>query len=174
MRVKDLSPHAVGMAWFLFLVIVGCSSVFEYSAEGADFCTNLNFSDSQHRQERQIVHQLLKQDIEKAESLPGTRKVDIEIAVTDLNDDGTGEVLAHIHHPFFCGLHGCTLLVFVVNGARWNQVLDVTTGEPIMLSSERTNGFLDLVLQGQSVWKSNGKMYEFHHHRKQACVIKPQ
>jgi predicted class III extradiol MEMO1 family dioxygenase len=122
----------------------------------------LIFSDSKFEKERRVVHQLLKSDIENAQSLQGVDKVSIEIALADLNEDGMNDILAIIHHSFFCGSAGCSFLMLIAtSGEQWKIGLnDMNTHGDVRISDHKTQGFHDLIFGGRAIWKWTGKRYE--------------
>lgn len=64
----------------------------------------------------------------------------------DLDHDGRSEVLAYLLGPFFCGTGGCNLMLFRRDGEGYTLVNDFpTTDLPVIVSSETTEGWSDLV-----------------------------
>jgi hypothetical protein len=64
----------------------------------------------------------------------------------DLDDDGRGEVFVYTLGSFFCGTGGCNLLLFASDedGYRLIDTFPITR-TPVIASTERTNGWRDLV-----------------------------
>lgn len=96
--------------------------------------------------ERAAVRSLLGKDLEVIESSSG-RKADIFVATTDLDGDGTEEIVARVVHGGYCGSGGCQLLILRrdADGA-WRPVLETTAVE-ITVAGEQTRGFRDLTIR---------------------------
>ena len=58
-----------------------------------------------------MVMKLWRKDFREAQALTG-EKVKVYIALEDICDDERKEIIAHFVHPFYCGSHGCTLLIY--------------------------------------------------------------
>ncbi len=65
----------------------------------------------------------------------------------DLNGDGRPEVLVYLFGPYMCGSGGCNTLVFrQTDAGDYQLVADISlTGNPVVVSERRTNGWNDLI-----------------------------
>lgn len=68
-------------------------------------------------------------------------------AETDLDGDGSLEVVVHVVSPMLCGTGGCNTLVFTPRGAGYELVTDISVNRPPIRVSERTsNGWHNLIV----------------------------
>lgn len=139
--------------------------IFWLGALSAHANQQVAFSATKHCRERKIVKELLKEEFKEARTL-SKEPVQIDIALTDLNNDGTREILAYVRqHPYFCGVEGCWFIVFKQEGRTWRNILQLIIREDISLSDSSTSGFVDLVVEDKSVWSWKGNKYDFSRNR---------
>ncbi len=78
----------------------------------------------------------------------------------DLNGDGSKEIFVGLTGPYFCGSGGCTQ--FLLN-AKGEVISKFTVSDyPVVVSTERTNGWFDLYMQSAGdfrILKFDGKTY---------------
>jgi hypothetical protein len=146
------------MKQFIFLLII-------FTATAASATDVVPLSNMQHPNERIIVESMYAKDIKDAKTLPTNYgpKVDIEIGIVDLNNDGKNEIIARLVHPFFCGAQGCMLVVLSkdANG-NWEEILNVISDGEVEVRSSRVNGYRTLTFgHGSKEWIFNGKEYKF-------------
>lgn len=68
-------------------------------------------------------------------------------AKTDLDGDGTDEVLAYVGGPMMCGTGGCNLVVLKRDGEGYREVGDLTVVQlPVGVLPTKTNGWHDLAV----------------------------
>lgn len=119
------------------------------------------FFATKHGRERRIVMTLLKDEIKEARTL-SKEPVQIDIALSDLNNDGTSEILAYVRQsPYFCGMGGCWFVVFRQEGRAWRNILQLIIKQEVSLSHSSTSGFVDLIAENKSVWSWKGDKYSF-------------
>lgn len=73
----------------------------------------------------------------------------------DLNGDGRREAVVFIKSPFrfWCGTHGCTVLVFKAHDKHFTLVNDIQpVRAPIHVSANKTNGWHDLIVRVSGRW----------------------
>jgi hypothetical protein len=122
---------------------------------------HVTFSATKHGRERKIVKTLLKEEIKEARTL-SKGPVQIDIALADLDHDGTREIMAYVRqYPYFCGADGCWFMVFRQEGRTWRNILHLIIREDVSLSTSSTSGFVDLVVEDKSVWSWQGDKYDF-------------
>lgn len=125
----------------------------------------VTFSATKHERERKIVKTLLKKEIREAKTL-SKEPVQIDIALADLNHDGTREILAYVRqYPYFCGTEGCWFVIFRQEGQTWRNILQLIIQENVSLSTVSTSDFVDLIVEDKSVWSCRGAKYGFSHKR---------
>ena len=103
----------------------------------------------------------LSKEIAEAESMPNADRVQVRIAVRDLNNDSRPDILAFLdQYPYFCGTAGC-LFVVLISGknGKWKAALeDVVTQEDVKISSHSTRGYADLIITGHRwIWGEEGR-----------------
>ena len=77
-----------------------------------------------------------------------TSPAEYRAAGVDLDGDGTDEVVAHVIGPDVCGTGGCQTYVFQADGDSLRQVTSMSVSRtPVAVSVERSNGWLDLLVQ---------------------------
>jgi hypothetical protein len=148
--------------FFLPFILVFIVFAWQMFANADDGNIRVKFSETGYTDVRQRLTKLLKQEIEDAESLPDSGKVTLKIALVDLNNDGLRDVLAYVEQePFFCGVEGCRLMVFVVRrNGEWDTALQgAISHEEIYVSRVKSVGFSNLILSGGAQLMWNGKQY---------------
>ncbi|MDR6920074.1 MULTISPECIES: hypothetical protein [Chryseobacterium] len=78
----------------------------------------------------------------------------------DLNGDGDKEIFVGMAGSYFCGTGGCTVYLLNSKGKKINGFTVV--GGPIAISSNKTNGWADLIIPSKSknyLIKYTGKIY---------------
>lgn len=97
------------------------------------------------------VERLVKEDILKPEQLdPSEKDYKYLVGATDLNNDGSEELLVLMQDSYFCGSGGCTAYLFSSVGDVITRM--TVTRKPILVSDRITNGWRDFY-----VW-SNGSL----------------
>ena len=78
----------------------------------------------------------------------------------DLNDDREPEILVYVVGRWVCGSGGCPLFVLKKALTEYTVVTEIlASGTPIVVSSERTNGWNDLILWQRSwAWDPKHKI----------------
>ncbi len=88
----------------------------------------------------------------------------VEVTVTDLNDDGTEEIILQWGNSFWSGYAGTSCTLLVKNSKTGNY--DSNLGFPgvVQILKTRTNGYRDLLIGGPGfefpLYKWDGKKYE--------------
>ena len=91
----------------------------------------------------------------------------------DLNGDGRREALIFLKAPyrFWCGTHGCTILVMQAHNDRFTLVNDIQpVRAPLYVSANKTQGWHDLIVRVSGRWdeardvalRFNGRHYPRH------------
>ena len=61
-----------------------------------------------------------------------------------LNNDGANEVIAYVSGNLVCGSSGCTSYILQGNDKSWKVIGELFPGEDILVSTNKTNGYLDI------------------------------
>ncbi|MCJ2187794.1 hypothetical protein [Novosphingobium beihaiensis] len=68
-------------------------------------------------------------------------------AETDLDGDGTPEVLAYVGGPMMCGTGGCNLVVLKRDGLQFRKVSELSVVQlPVGVLDSKSNGWRDLAV----------------------------
>jgi len=92
-------------------------------------------------------------------------KEDIHLALANLNNDSTKDVIAAIVKPYLCGKFGmdCEIKIFIStpsqNYKMVNSCMSVFTGEPIYILKSETNRLKDIILNNKFLLKFDEKEY---------------
>ena len=62
----------------------------------------------------------------------------------DLNKDDVNEVIAYVSGNLVCGSSGCTSYILQENDKSWKVIGELFPGEDILVSTNKTNGYLDI------------------------------
>ncbi len=62
----------------------------------------------------------------------------------DLNNDGANEVIAYVSGNLVCGSSGCSSYILQGNDKNWEVIGEFFPGENILVSANKTNGYLDI------------------------------
>jgi hypothetical protein len=92
----------------------------------------------------------------------------------DLNGDGQKEIFIGLTGPYFCGSGGCTCLLLNSNYQLINRF--TVTDFPIILSNERSNDWLNLIIKSGSTFhlmRFNGKKYPSNPSMQRAITTAP-
>lgn len=80
-------------------------------------------------------------------------------AETDLDGDGTDEVLAYVGGSLMCGTGGCNLVVLKRDGEGYRQVGDLSVVQlPVGVLATKTNGWRDLAVSVSGGGRPGGVM----------------
>jgi hypothetical protein len=152
---KRPGTHECISRWGLVLVIS-----MQYVLAGlACADKSLQFDNQKFSEERNVVLNLLSKEIAEAESMPNADKVQVRIALSDLNKDSKPDILAFLDQtPYFCGTAGCRFLVLIAGrNGQWKPAIeDVITQENIRIGSHSTRGYADIIIDGNH-WIWDGK-----------------
>ena len=85
------------------------------------------------------------------------KEVGYTVAKIDLNNDGTNEILAEIHHPCFCGARGCMFVILQKSESGYTEILNVTADFPVQVNEQSQNGYKVLSFDIKKWVYSNGK-----------------
>lgn len=108
------------------------------------------------------VYSLYSEDIALAKKIvPDASGYTMHMASTDLNGDGTAEVVVYEDLPGMCGTGGCEIDVYKKNGTTYELILSALGYEYIGVASSQTNGFTDLNLShhGETGFMTNVVKY---------------
>lgn len=98
---------------------------------------------------------------------------EMEVAWTDLNDDGQQDALVYLHGTAWCGSGGCTVLVLaavdsvdVEELGAYTPLAEISLMHgPVTVAPAMTNGWHDLVVEGEPrTWRRlsfDGETYPF-------------
>lgn len=93
------------------------------------------------------IYSLYKDDVAESKKLfPAATDFSIMVAASDLNGDGTAEVLVYENLLGFCGSGGCPLDILQLKNSEWIKVSNLVGGEIVGLANTSTNGYKDLFL----------------------------
>ncbi len=129
----------------------------------------LTFTPTGYSHERDLVANGIEDAIKKAEKITG-KKVEIYIALEDLNEDGNDEIFAYLIHPIYCGAKGnCSLEIYTnINGKLKKIGPPIVPYIPIdekgqqdMIGVQKNNEtrWEDIII-GKSIYKWSGSKYE--------------
>ncbi|SHM80009.1 hypothetical protein SAMN05444266_11169 [Chitinophaga jiangningensis] len=105
-----------------------------------------------------VLQKLYADDLSKQLIDSNSRR--FNIAVADLNNDGSNEIFVKLNGGYFCGSGGCTVLLLNDQGTVITKF--TVTDTPVSVSANLTNGWKDLLLPSNGkihVVKYNGKAY---------------
>jgi hypothetical protein len=77
---------------------------------------------------------------------PGAPDYFLDVALTDLNGDGTNEAIVFEDSPGLCGTGGCELDIYQKKGTAWNKVFTGLVQGDVGLSNVYVNGYQELYL----------------------------
>jgi hypothetical protein len=140
----------------------------------------INFSDSnEYDHERKIVYEITNMKESEYYSEGSMKKAIIRIAMEDLNDDGTKEILAYIIQFAWCGKGGgyCTFIIFQRKGEKdWKEIFNLSTYPDIGIAESKNKGYHDIVFRNMTfivegekilrnwqelvIWRWDGKKYK--------------
>lgn len=128
-------------------IIVLITILFTTSSAASD---RLVLSESGYDTERGIVAHLYADDLADAKTMTiaGRRsEPTIAIATIDLNHDSQPEIVAQIVHPFFCGSHGCTLLILAKqDNGEWKEIAGFISYGGVEVHDEFKNNYRTISL----------------------------
>ncbi len=81
-----------------------------------------------------------------------------EITRVDLNDDKRRDAVVLFKTPYgyWCGMHGCSMLIFKANDDKFTLLSSVQpVRDPIFVSRDKTNGWRDLVVRVSGRWSES-------------------
>jgi len=111
-----------------------------------------------------IVKELYSSDIESAESIdPKWANTEIEVFLTDLNNDKKNEIFAVIHQRFLCGSRGCMTVLLEKKEGNWQSILGRMITHGYFESFDETHNGYKLINFGEGYPKLkyiNGR-YQF-------------
>lgn len=129
----------------------------------ADASDTLMLSEGGFNSERKIVASLYAKEIAAAKSMPttgGETEPTIAIATIDLNHDGKPEIVARLLHTYFCGSHGCKLVILAMQPNRsWNELAYLISHGELEVHDDYKNGYRTISFdRSNKVWVfQNGK-----------------
>jgi hypothetical protein len=169
--------NAIAGTFFVIIFILGFiteSSCFDNGAGVTGISSNmpsyiqeLTFSSTEHSFERNLVikHERIRFKTGR-----------IYIALVDLNDDATKEIISYIDILDYCGQEtGCPLNIYrIVNGKLTSLLMPrFKDGFPMFIEidkkgkqnvigilSKTTMGWHDILVDGETAWKWHGKYYQ--------------
>ena len=81
----------------------------------------------------------------------------------DLNNDGANEVIAYVSGNLVCGSSGCTSYILQGNDKSWKVIGELFPGEDILVSTNKTNGYLDINFDSKKyLCKFKNKKYQWN------------
>ena len=89
----------------------------------------------------------------------------VDVALTDLTNDGKPEAIVYENLLDFCGSGGCTLDIYQKTGNNWHKIFSTVGAGVVGLSNTLTGGYLDLYLTvggntvDRYIW--DGSTYKF-------------
>ena len=115
----------------------------------------VTLSDTGYSVEKNLVARIYHKEIVEAESMPSLSGAPIiAIAIIDLNRDGKNEIIANIRHSYWCGSHGCKLVILTPkpNGI-WHEIASLISYGEIEVSNDYINDYKTIVLdKGNKIW----------------------
>ena len=123
----------------------------------------LVLSESGYDSERNIVASFYAKEIAKAKSMPttgGETDPTISVATIDLNRDSKPEIVARLMHTYFCGSHGCKMVILAMqpNGS-WKEIAYLISHGELEVHDEYRNGYRTISFdRSNQIWVfQNGK-----------------
>lgn len=113
----------------------------------------------------EMIRTAEKWTIADAKQVPDN-PVKVEAAAYDLNGDGQEEIIARLQAQVICANLGCPLILYRQVKGELEVIQKLYTNEEVAISSQRHNGYHDLILNAQhpmpvqchSTW--NGSVYD--------------
>ena len=107
------------------------------------------FSNTLHTNERVVVRKMFAEEISESKRAGGFDNIEIAIAKYDLNHDGIQDIFVMISGSSFCGSQGCRTMIYTVDKhTRWHEAYSFNTYPAWGVSSQKHNGYFDLVRVG--------------------------
>ncbi len=133
LTMKRIKLFVFGM--LAILVISGCAK-----PNGSSSVTDIPQAGTEGKFKNALAAYLAAEN----ESIENTK---YQMETIDLNDDGYDDALVLLTGPMWCGTGGCTLLIFegLKDSARFVSDSSLVRG-PITVSTSRTNGWRDLII----------------------------
>jgi hypothetical protein len=78
----------------------------------------------------------------------------------DLNGDGKPEIVGQISSAYLCGGMGPCFFVLKSAGAGYVELFNVPGVDMVEVLDTRTQGWRDLLFNGEARWRFNGKTYD--------------
>ena len=127
--------------------------------------STLILSESGYDSERKIVAGLYAKDIAEAKSMPttgGETEPTIVVATVDLNHDGKPEIVARLLYAYFCGSHGCKLVILTMQPNRsWKEIAYLISHGELEVHDEYKNGYKTISFdRSKKVWVFQNGKYE--------------
>lgn len=183
MKTRRKRTYAANVIMVIFFVVIlalgfitespcsdqsaGDAGIVSTGANTSSNIQQLIFSAAEHPVERNLVrkHERIK-----------LKTGQIYIALADLNDDGTKEIISYIHIFNYCGQEtGCPLNIYrIVNGKLISLLRhEFKNGFPMFIEIDKTGkqnaigilssttmGWHDILIKGETVWKWHGSYYK--------------
>lgn len=123
----------------------------------------LTLKETGYDSERNIVARIYAKDIEKAKSTPtmvGEMEPAIAVATIDLDRDGKPEIVARIMHSYWCGSHGCKLIILTMQpDGTWKEIASLISHDELEVHDEVQNNYKTITFRhSNKIWVfQNGK-----------------
>ncbi|MDA9063618.1 hypothetical protein N9K14_02055 [Candidatus Pelagibacter ubique] len=141
-------------------------AVNSYQAQAISFSLFEKISDTlqMYIQETHVPFMFETKD-SKVKFLPDTPLSELltfKAVSIDLNNDGIDEVITYVSGNLVCGSSGCSSYILQGKEKDWKIIGEYFPGANTIISSNKTNGFLDISYIGSKKYscKFNGKIYQ--------------
>lgn len=116
-------------------------------ATGANFAwVNASSTLAGQAGDASAVYALYAADIANNKKMFPQASTSIQLALTDLTNDGVPEALVYENIAYTCGTAGCPLDIYQKQKGKWVLLFTKLVGPKIGISNTLTSGFLDLFL----------------------------
>ena len=111
--------------------------------------------------ERKIVARIYSKEIDEAKSIPSlSGDPVVAISTIDLNRDGKQEIIARIMHTYWCGSHGCKLVILtMLPDGTWKEIASLVSHGELEVHDEYKNNYRTITFDhSNKTWVfENGK-----------------
>lgn len=107
------------------------------------------------------VYKLYEADVAQSKSFFPSGEVSVDVALIDINEDGSPEALIYENLPGFCGSGGCPFDIYQQQQGKWVRLSSFLGGPNIGLSNTYVNGYLDFFLSESGDMGSESKIIRY-------------
>jgi hypothetical protein len=93
----------------------------------------------------------------------------VTVSLADVNDDGEKEIFVQVFgSSYWCGSHGCTLMILQEQKGEWKRVLNTKEHQEVVMLNTKNHGYCDIAFIDSfdkfskkkiAIWRFEGKYY---------------